>query len=209
MGRAAVFLDRDGVINANRADHVLDWSQFAFLPGVLRALAMLAAADLPVIVVTNQGVVGRGVLAAQALDEIHRRMAAVIRGAGGELLDVLYCPHDGAAHCTCRKPQPGLFFQAAQAHDIDLTASYYIGDALTDIEAGKAAGCTCVLVHTGRGRTQHLREEARLLRDYFVARDLQAAARWIVAHAGEQPARQARMSWWRTLVPSAFTVERW
>ena len=161
MRGATVFVDRDGVINANRADHVLDWGQFEFLPGVLDALAMLAAAGLPVIVVTNQAAVARGLLSVHDLAEMHRRMAARIRAAGGDVLDVLYCPHDAAARCDCRKPKPGLFFQAARLHDIDPAASYYVGDALTDIQAGQAAGCTCILVRTGRGRPQHLRDEAR------------------------------------------------
>lgn len=209
MGRAAVFLDRDGVVNANRADHVLSWDQFAFLPGVLRALSMLRASGLPVIVVTNQSVVGSGVLPAADLDDIHQRMRMTVRAAGGELLDVLYCPHEKSARCACRKPRPGLFLQAAQLHDLDLSASYYVGDALTDIEAGQAAGCTCILVRTGRGRTQHLREEARLLRDYYVTNDLLAAVRWLVTQNPEHLEGSSHHPWWRALVPSALSIERW
>jgi D-glycero-D-manno-heptose 1,7-bisphosphate phosphatase len=209
MISAAVFLDRDGVINANRADHVLRWDQFEFLHGVLRALAMLKAAGLPVIVVTNQAVVDRGVLSAAELDGLHRRMHEAIQAAGGALHDVLYCPHEASAHCACRKPRPGLFLQAAQRHAIDLEASYYVGDALTDIEAGQAAGCTCVMVRTGRGRTQHLREEARLLRNYFVAKDLLAASRWIVAQPASRAASPIQSSWWRTLIAPPLSVERW
>jgi D-glycero-D-manno-heptose 1,7-bisphosphate phosphatase len=209
MSNAAVFLDRDGVINTNRADHVLSWEQFAFLPGALRALALLRAAGLPVIVVTNQALIERGLLSTAALDDMHRRMRAAVQDAGGQLHDVLYCPHDKPARCMCRKPQPGLFLQAAQAHDIDLPASYYVGDALTDIEAGQAAGCTCVLVRTGRGRTQQLREEARLLHGYYVANDLLAATRWIAAQSARGARRAQPLAWWRTLFAPSLSIERW
>lgn len=209
MGTPAVFLDRDGVINANRADHVLSCEQFEFLPGVLRALAMLHEAGLPVIVVTNQSLVERGLLSPGTLYDIHRHMRAAVQAAGGYLLDVFYCPHDKSARCACRKPRPGLFLRAAEVHDVDLPASYYVGDALTDIEAGQAAGCTCVLVRTGRGRTQQLRDEARLLRDYYVANDLLAAARWIVAQPTVRAASGQQTPWWRTLIGPSLSVERW
>lgn len=186
MGRLAVFVDRDGVINANRADHVLSWDEFEFLPGALKGLALLKAASIPVVVVTNQAVVGKGHLRPEALEAIHERMRAAVLAAGGELLDVLYCPHDAAAGCECRKPKPGLFHTAAERHTIDLASSYYVGDALTDMVAGQAVGCTCIFVQTGRGRTQLLREEARLVRNYHRVGGLLDGARWIVAQQGTQ-----------------------
>jgi D-glycero-D-manno-heptose 1,7-bisphosphate phosphatase len=180
----AVFLDRDGVINANRADHVLTWDQFNFLPGALKALALLHSASLPVIVVTNQSTVGKGLMNASVLDDIHARMCAMVAAAGGSILDILYCPHEASADCSCRKPKPGLLQQAAARHGVDLTQSFYVGDALTDLMAGHAAGCRTVLVTTGRGRTQRLREEARFLRDHHTVADLLGAARWISAQRG-------------------------
>ncbi len=179
--RPAVFLDRDGVINANRADYVLGPDQFRFLPGVLRALAMLRAAARPVIVVTNQPVVGKGLMSVQTLEDMHARMRADVEAAGGSILDVLYCPHLASANCDCRKPKPGLLLTAAERHQIDLSESFYVGDALSDIEAGQSAGCRCVLVQTGRGRSQVLREEARFLHGYHTANDLLGAAKWILS----------------------------
>src|SRR5206468_4095079 len=84
----AVFLDRDGVINRRRPDHVKRWEEFEFLPGVLEALAALRSMDTRVIVITNQGVVGRGLLAAEGLRRIHARMLQAIRAAGGHVAAV-------------------------------------------------------------------------------------------------------------------------
>jgi D-glycero-D-manno-heptose 1,7-bisphosphate phosphatase len=179
MGKVAVFVDRDGVINANRADHVLQWADFQLIGGVCKGLAHLYRAGLPIIVVTNQAALARGLLSEDTLHDIHTRMLGLVRAAGGDIMDVLYCPHDASHACGCRKPKPGLFRLAAELHGIDLTRSYYVGDALTDIIAGQAVGCTCVLVSTGRGRTQVLRDEARHLRDYHISADLLGAARWI------------------------------
>ena len=192
FGRQAVFVDRDGVVNANRADHVLNWEQFAFLPGALKALAMLARARIPVIVVTNQAAIARGQIKPAVLDDIHARMSQAVLTAGGSVLDVLYCPHDAKADCACRKPKPGLLLRAAKMYDIELEQSYYVGDALTDVAAGMAAGCRCVLVDTGRGRTQQLREEARFLRDYHQATDLLAAAKWICSQSLSSSSRRPR-----------------
>jgi D-glycero-D-manno-heptose 1,7-bisphosphate phosphatase len=179
--RSAVFLDRDGVINANRADYVLAWEQFRFLPEALKALALLSAAMRPVIVVTNQTIVGKGLMTTDILDDVHARMRSAVKAAGGSILDILYCPHLAAENCACRKPKPGLLHMAANRHNISLSESFYVGDALSDVMAGQAAGCRCVLVETGRGRSQVLREEARFLRDYHEARNLLDAVKWILA----------------------------
>lgn len=178
---SAVFLDRDGVINANRADHVLSWDQFSFLPGALKGLSLLSSAGIPIIVVTNQAAISKGLISVATLNDIHARMCAAALVAGGSIFDVLYCPHLPSVNCSCRKPKPGLLQMAADKYYFDLTTSFYVGDALSDLAAGKAAGCRCVLVTTGRGRTQVLREEARFLRDYQTAENLLDAARWILA----------------------------
>src|SRR5438094_10595507 len=89
----AVFLDRDGVINRRRPDHVKAWEEFEFLPGVLAALASLRSMNTPVVVVTNQGAVGRGLLSAEALGRIHTRMLQAIRAAGGHVEAIYACLH--------------------------------------------------------------------------------------------------------------------
>ena len=89
------------------------------------------------------------------------------------------CPHRPEDQCGCRKPRPGLFVQAAHDHGLDLGRSYYVGDALTDVAAGQAAGCTTVVVRTGRGLAQILCQQAQPYSGYYVARDLLHAARFI------------------------------
>jgi D-glycero-D-manno-heptose 1,7-bisphosphate phosphatase len=152
MGTPAIFLDRDGVINENLAGHVRSWEAFRFLPGALDAIRALSALGLPIFVVTNQAVIARGLASRECVEEIHRRMLAQIRRAGGAIAEVLYCPHEPDAGCRCRKPAPGMLLAAARRHDLDLRRSVIIGDAVTDLQAGRRAGCRTVLVQTGRGR---------------------------------------------------------
>lgn len=150
----AVFLDRDGVINRDRADYVKAWHEFEFLPGALQALRRLAQLARPVVVVTNQSAIGRGLVSRQAVEEIHTHMVAAIQAAGGRVDAVLYCPHRPEERCACRKPQPGLLLQAAERLGLDLGRSVLVGDAASDIGAARAAGCRPVLVKTGRGLAQ-------------------------------------------------------
>ena len=150
--RPAVFLDRDGVINENvDGDYVRSWDAFHFLPGALDAIAALTRAGLPIAVVTNQQGVGKGIMPAADVDSIHERMLATIGAAGGRVDAVLYCPHLASDGCDCRKPQPGLLTRAATQLGLDPARSTFIGDALSDVQAARAAGCRPILVRTGRG----------------------------------------------------------
>jgi D-glycero-D-manno-heptose 1,7-bisphosphate phosphatase len=189
----AVFLDRDGVINVNRPDHVKSWTEFEFLPGALEALARLAALNLPVIVVTNQAIVNRGMVPQPVVDEINCRMAAEIVRAGGRIDAVVYCPHRPEEACQCRKPQPGLLLEAARRYRLDLRRSVLVGDALSDIEAGQAAGCQTILVLTGRGAEQHALAARQGRNGYLVAQDLGEAVELLVAAGlARQAARRTR-----------------
>ena len=191
--RPAIFLDRDGVINENRADHVMAWDQFVFVRGALAGLRTLAALDVPVIVVTNQAVVGRGDLPAETLQALHDRMCRLIERHGGRITAVYVCSHRPEDGCACRKPLPGLFVEAARDHDLDLASSYFIGDALTDIAAGQAAGCTTVLVRTGRGLAQMFSPHAQPFSGFYVARDLPRAARFIVRDLAHKQGRERHL----------------
>jgi D-glycero-D-manno-heptose 1,7-bisphosphate phosphatase len=152
-GRRAVFLDRDGVLNENLdGTYVHAWEQFRFLDGAVESVEALHRAGYAVVVVTNQAGVGRGYMSEAALLEIHTRMAAAIEAGGGRLEAVLYCPHHPDDGCACRKPRPGLFFRAAEQFGIDLARSAFVGDNVTDLQAGLAAGCSPILVLTGQGR---------------------------------------------------------
>jgi len=148
----AIFLDRDGVINENRADHVKSWDEFAFIPGALESIRRLTETGLPIFVVTNQAAVNRGLMSLETLADIHERMKEAIARAGGLITNVYYCPHDSHEECDCRKPLPGMLQQAARDFPIDLSKSFLVGDAWTDVAAGVAVGARSILLMTGRGR---------------------------------------------------------
>ena len=179
MKRAAVFLDRDGVINVNRADYVKSWDEFEFLPSTLAALRQLAVLELPVIVVTNQTIVGRGVTPRHVLDEMHRRMQHEVSLAGGRIDEVMVCPHRSDEGCACRKPRPGMILQSAERLSLDLSASFLVGDAETDVQAARAAGCQPVFVTSGRGNALLARLHEPHLRGMPIAADLAGAVEWI------------------------------
>lgn len=171
----AVFLDRDGVINENRPDHVKVWDEFRFLPGVPEAMARLCQAGVKVFVITNQAVVNRGLVPRQTVDTINNLMMRELASRGAYIEAVAYCPHRPEEHCGCRKPEPGLLLDLARRYDLDLRDTVLIGDALSDIEAGQAAGCRTILVQTGRGTEQLAIALARGKNGFAVAQDLAAA----------------------------------
>jgi D-glycero-D-manno-heptose 1,7-bisphosphate phosphatase len=145
--RPALFLDRDGVINRRRLDHVKSWEEFEFLPGVLDALAELRALNAEVVVVTNQSAVGRGLISLPQLQAIHQRMLRAVEAAGGHISAIYTCLHAPADGCACRKPSPMLIQRAAVDLGIDLSISIMVGDSATDIQAARAAGVRPVLLH--------------------------------------------------------------
>ncbi len=146
----AIFLDRDGTINRERADYVKSWHEYEWLPGAQEALALLAQQGAPILIVTNQSAVGRGILEMSTLDAIHAQVQVEAAAAGGRIDRFFVCPHTPAQQCGCRKPQPGLLQQAAAQYNLDLARCVMIGDAITDLQAAAAAGCPCILVRTGR-----------------------------------------------------------
>ncbi len=149
--KRAVFLDRDGVINRRAAEgeYITRWEDFQFLPGVAQAIWSLGQAGWSVIVVSNQRCVGRGLLTIDGLEGIHRKMQEELEQAGAKLDGIYYCPHDKELPCDCRKPSPGMLLSAAREHQIDLAASWMVGDSESDIEAGRRAGCRTVRISAG------------------------------------------------------------
>lgn len=152
--RPAVFLDRDGVINENLSDYVCSWDQIVFLDGVFAALRRLNRHEIPVIVVTNQSAVGRGLLEEGVAHAINRRLADAVQMQGGRITAIYLCPHHPDLACACRKPAPGLLLQAASEWDLDLSRSFLVGDAVSDLEAARAVAAQGILVRTGRGEAQ-------------------------------------------------------
>lgn len=143
----AVFLDRDGVINRDRLDYVKSWEEFEFLPNSLEGLRALAQTPYAIVIISNQSGIGRGLLSEDTLQEMHHRMMDRIHAAGGRIDAIYYCPHVPEAGCTCRKPAAGLFFQAARELDLDLAASWAIGDSYRDAEAANRAGAQSILLN--------------------------------------------------------------
>jgi len=151
----AIFLDRDGVIIENRPNHIRSWADVAIYPQALAGLAKISGSPYKVVIVTNQSGIGRGLISTAAAREINSRLLNEIEVAGGRVEGVFVCPHIPEEGCDCRKPKPGLFFQAALRMSLDLSQSFVIGDALTDLKAGRLAGIPQrILVRTGRGPDQ-------------------------------------------------------
>lgn len=177
--RRAIFLDRDGVICANRSDYVKTWDEFFFLPRSPEALRRLAASDFVIAVTTNQSAVGRGLMTETTLRDIHSRMIAQVERVGGRIDAVYYCPHRPEDKCDCRKPLTGLYRRAARDFDINLAQSIVVGDALDDVAAARGIGAKPILVLTGRGQEQHARMVEQNHSRYQVVDDLWSAVDWI------------------------------
>ena len=146
MTVAAVFLDRDGVINAD-SGYVGDWDSFVFLPGVIEAMRKLCDSGYALVVVTNQSGIARGFYTEEDFHVLTDRMCKELSQNGVSIAGVYFCPHLPDATlaryrtiCECRKPQPGLIHRAVEELKIDLTRSAMVGDKNSDMEAALASG---------------------------------------------------------------------
>lgn len=144
--RKAAFLDRDGVINLDRA-YVHQWDEFEFVPGAVDAMRRLREAGYALIVVTNQSGLARGMYTEAQFQELTRHMREALAAAGAEVEAVYHCPHhpkgkvpELAVDCDCRKPEPGMILRAVREHGLSLEQSFMVGDKPSDIEAARAAG---------------------------------------------------------------------
>ena len=144
----AVILDRDGVLNERppRAQYVTTWQEFRWLPHVFEALRLLQDAQYKLILATNQPGIARGVMTEDDLSSLHGRMTEELAQAGVEIDAIYHCPHGWDDGCFCRKPSPGMLFQAQRDFHLDLTKTLFVGDDDRDQEAGQAAGCLTTLV---------------------------------------------------------------
>ena len=154
----AIFLDRDGVLNEIQAnkDFYYKGGDIIFLPGVFDALKIIKNKGYKIFVITNQPVIARGIASIEEIEKLHEFMNKTLTG----LIDKFYtCPHHPEMHpdvpehakkyriaCNCRKPLPGMIFKAAEEFGVDIQKSWTIGDMITDIACGKAAGCKTIQV---------------------------------------------------------------
>ncbi|MEI8395762.1 MAG: HAD family hydrolase [Rhodospirillaceae bacterium] len=174
IGRRAVFLDRDGVINravvrAGKPYPPHELAEVEILPGVPEALQRLRVAGFELIVVTNQPDVARGTTPLVAVERIN----GYLRDTLG-LETILTCVHDDADGCTCRKPRPGFLLQSSQERGLDLARSFMVGDRWRDVETGHNAGCRTVFIDYGY--SERCPED---LADHVCA-SLSEAAQWII-----------------------------
>lgn len=167
----AVFVDRDGTINVD-VDFLSSPGQLQLIPRSADAIRELNELGIPVIVITNQSGIARGLYSEQDLKLVHDAMDALLKVQGASIQKYYYCPHhptDGIApyvtDCACRKPKPGMLYQARDEFGFDLRRSYVIGDKRIDMEAGRSVGAVAIQVATGYGEQEQ--ESAADIRDHY------------------------------------------
>jgi len=194
--RRAVFLDRDGVINEilfHREMGIIETPftarQLRIKKGVSKAIRQINRMGFKAIVVSNQPGVAMRHFSKKTLSDITQKMISELGKGGAFLDDIFYCLHHPTKgtgplkrSCPCRKPKPGLFFQAARKHHIDLKHSYMVGDSIIDVQAGNQAGCKTVLLAHLKCDLCHLMSKRGIKPDYTVD-DLAAAVNQIRRHA--------------------------
>lgn len=185
MSTPAIFLDKDGTLVQN-VPYNVDPMLITLSPGAGTGIRQLFDSGYQLIVVSNQSGVARGLFPEKALVAVRDRLESLLKEeAGAELSGFYYCPHhpdgtvrDYAVPCRCRKPSPGLLIRAAHDLDIDLAHSWMIGDILDDIEAGRRAGCTTILIANGNETEWNL---SPMRQPHFIVSNLDEAARTIQA----------------------------
>jgi histidinol-phosphate phosphatase family protein len=190
MDRRAVFLDKDGTL-VEDVPYNVDPARIHLAAACAAGLRSLDAADYRLVVISNQSGVARGYFPEAALVAVGRRLHELLAGVGVPLAGFYYCPHhpDGqvsgyAGPCGCRKPQPGLLRRAAQDHRLDLARSWFVGDILDDVEAGRRAGCRTVLLDNGHETEWVLGPDRR---PHHYAATIDGAARIILAESDPPP----------------------
>ncbi len=184
--RVAVFLDRDGTIN-EELNFIRRPEELVLIPGAADAILTLNQRGVVTCVISNQSGVARGFLTEKDLIPIHARLEEELARSGAHVDRIAYCPHHPTegippynTTCRCRKPGTGMLDDAANALRIDLARSFVVGDRLTDVQAGKNAGATSVLVLTGYGRQALSELEANgEVQPDCIAEDLSAAVEYI------------------------------
>jgi D-glycero-D-manno-heptose 1,7-bisphosphate phosphatase len=190
VSRHVVFLDKDGTLVVN-VPYNVDPEKIHLAPGAIEGLPLLTSAGFRLLVISNQSGVARGYFEEEVLRPVETRLRELVAATGSSLAGFYWCPHHPtgtvpayAISCGCRKPAPGLILRAARDHDIDLSRSWFVGDLLNDMEAGRRAGCRTILIDNGN-ETEWLRAPER--EPHYRALDLLEAARIILrTHFSDQ-----------------------
>ena len=149
MAIKTIFLDRDGVIN-REVNYLYEIKNFKFIDGVFEACQHFQKLNYEIIIVSNQSGIARGYFKENDYIKLNKWMIKKFEQKKISILDTFYCPHGPDSKCNCRKPQPGMFLEAQQKHNISMQDSWMIGDKETDISAAKNAGIfNTILVRSG------------------------------------------------------------
>lgn len=182
MSARAVFLDRDGVINelayfseVGVIDSPLNPDQFKLLPGVAKSIRDLRDLGLKVVIASNQPAIAKGKTTEDLFDQIRSKMMRELQIDGARIDGEYYCFHHPdaiveryKANCDCRKPKPGLLLKASHDLGLDLSRSFLVGDSLTDVKAGRAAGCTTILIGSVKCDICKLMQQGNVYPDFMV-----------------------------------------
>jgi EPS-associated MarR family transcriptional regulator len=153
--RRAVFLDRDGTI-IDDVGYPKYARQVKLIPGVVTALKDFKKKKFLIIIISNQSGIGRGYMTGQQAGNVHRRVLSLLGDFGIELDGAYYCPHTPDEGCDCRKPSPGMLFDASKKFSIDLSRSFMIGDRDVDVETGRNAGCRTLRLRSAQDQSPGL-----------------------------------------------------
>lgn len=186
----AIFLDRDGTIN-EEVGYIENLDKFKIIPAAFDAIRLINLSGLKAVVITNQAAIAKGLVTEALVRQTHDHLQAELQQKGAAINAFYYCPHhptEGSSayrqNCDCRKPAPGLILRAAHDMDIDLSASYMIGDRYRDMEAAHRAGVKGVLVKTGYGTDVLANagpdQETPDGKPEYIAEDILEAVRWIL-----------------------------
>jgi D,D-heptose 1,7-bisphosphate phosphatase len=186
----AVFLDRDGTIN-EEVGYLDSLDKLKVIPSAYEAIRLINESGMKAVVISNQAGVARGLFTEDFVKITNEHLQTALRQKGAYIDNFYYCPHhptEGIGiylqQCNCRKPAPGMLFNAAQELNINLTRSYLVGDTFRDMIAAKKAGVKGILVKTGYGREvlHNVGPDVATAENKpdFVAEDILEAVKWIM-----------------------------
>lgn len=174
-----LLIDRDGTLNVRpaRAEYISSWENFHWAPGALDGMEALASAGFSFVIISNQAGIARGILTRQQVDALNARVADELALKGANVLKAYVCPHHWDDGCHCRKPAPGLFFEASREYLLRLDRTLYVGDDPRDCQAAYHANCPGIFI----GNDDELSSLRAPEYPEYVARTLAEAVPWIVS----------------------------